>query len=130
VPSSNATQAVEFDHEEFRVYFLGEGVEQIRPMNDRAKADVLRTLRRGVLPRQAQDALIRAITRDAVLERVQVSRFLLEVCRMDSQASYTQENCSDIIIRMISGVRADDLSIKGLAIGADALRDKKLSGAA
>ena len=70
VPSANAAQAVEFDHDEFRLFFLGEGIaRQLRPMNERAKAEVLGIFRRGVLPRQAQHSLIRAVTRDTALDR-------------------------------------------------------------
>lgn len=130
VPSSNTAEAVEFDHDDFRLFFLGEGVaRQMRPpMNDRAKAEVLGIFRRGVLPRQAQHALIRAVKRDTMLDRLGVVNFLLNVGEMDVQASYTRENCSDIIIRMLSGVQGVGLTVSSLVFGADALRDRKLSG--
>lgn len=129
IPSVNATQAVEFDHDEFRLFFLGEGIaRQLRPMNTRARAEVLGTLRRGVLPRNAQHALIRAVKRDINLDRLLVVRFLLDVCGMDAQASYTQENCSDIIIRLLSGAKCGGLVINNLAFGTNALRDRKLEG--
>lgn len=76
ISSPNASQAVEFDHEEFRLFFLGEGIaDQLRPLNDRAKAEVLTTLRKGALPRQAQHAFIRAIKRDAKVDRLQAAKF-------------------------------------------------------
>ncbi len=129
VPSSNVEQAIEFDHDEFRLFFLGEGIaRQMRPMNDRAKAEVLGLFRRGVLPEQAQHALIRAVTRDTKLDRLRVVNFLLDVGGMDVQASYTRENCSDVIIRMLSGVQGGGLTVSNLVFGADALRDRKLSG--
>lgn len=130
VPSENAANAVEFDHDEFRLFFLGEGIaKQLRPMNDRAKAEVLGIFRRGILPKQAQHALIRSVARDAKLYRLKVIRFLLDVSEMDVQASYTRENCSDIIIRMLSGVPAKGLIVKNLVFGPDALRDRKISDA-
>lgn len=129
VPSSNVAQAVEFDHDEFRLFFLGEGIaRQVRPMNDRAKAEALGALRRGVLPREAQHALIRAVTRDTRLDRLQVVKFFLDIGSMDVQASYTQENCSDVIIRMLSDVQGGGLSVTNMVFGVDALRDRKLSG--
>lgn len=129
VPSVNASDAVEFDHDEFRLFFLGEGIaRQIRPLNDRAKAEVQATFRRGVLPRHAQHACIRAVTRDAALGRVSVAKFLLDIGRMDAQASYTQENCCDILIRLLSGAGDAGLEIADVAFGADALRDRKLTG--
>ncbi|HEX4133777.1 MAG TPA: hypothetical protein VHY84_04075 [Bryobacteraceae bacterium] len=128
IPSSNAAQAVEFDHDEFRVFFLGEAIaQQVLQLTDRAKADVLSTVRRGPLPQQAQDALARALMRHARMDRVQLVRFLLDVCRMDSQASYTQENCSALVIRMLSGAPPSDLVVTNLAFAPEALLDKQLS---
>ena len=129
VTSANANQAVEFDHDEFRLYFLGEGIaRQIRPMNNRAKAEVLGTFRRGQLPEDAALALFRGLTRDGTLDRVQAVRFLLEVASMDAQASYTHENTSEVIIRLLSGIDGNGLNIAGLSFGHDALRDKKITG--
>lgn len=130
VGTENAANAVEFDHDEFRLFFLGEGIaKQLRPMTDRAKAEVLAIFRRGVLPKQAQHALVRAVARDAKLDRLKVIQFLLDVGEMDVQASYTRENCSDIVIRMLSGVPAQGLIVKNLVFGPDALRDRKISDA-
>jgi len=129
VSSANATEAVEFDHDEFRLFFLGEGIaRQLRPMNDRAKAEVQGVFRRGVLPRQAQHSLIRAVTRNTQLDCLQAVKVLLEIGGMDAHASYTQENCSDITIRMLSGVSGGGLKISNMAFSSDALRDRKLSG--
>jgi len=128
VPSSNAEKAVEFDHDEFRLYFLGEGVaKQISPLDKRAAAEVFGTFRRGVLPPQAQQALVRSLSRDAKTELLEIVKFLLDVSGMDVQSSYTQENCSDIIIMLLNGVNAKKLTIKKLAFAVDVLRDKKLT---
>lgn len=127
VSSPNASQAVEFDHEEFRLFFLGEGLaEQIRPLNDKAKAEVLATLRRGVLPKPAQRAFIQAIKRHPTFERLQAAKFLLAVSALDGQASYTQENCGSLIVRLLSEVDAKGLQIQGIAFSSDSLRDRKL----
>lgn len=127
VPSPNAPNAVEFDHDEFRLFFLGEGIaSQLKPLNDRAKADVFGAFRRGVLPRQAQHALVRAITRGSDANRIDVIRLLATVSGMDAQASYTHENCGDIIIRLLNGVDGSDVAIYSLTFGTDALRDKKI----
>ena len=131
IPSANAARALEFDHDEFRLFFLGEGIaRQLQPSNERAKAEVLGIFRRGVLPRPAQHALIRAVTRNLRLDRLEVVRFLLDISGMDSQASYAHENCSDIIIRMLNGVDGGGLVVTSLAFGVDALRDRKLRGLA
>jgi hypothetical protein len=127
VNSPNASQAVEFDHEEFRLFFLGEGLaEQIRPLNDKAKAEVLATLRRGVLPKPAQRAFIQAIKRHPTFERFQAAKFLLGISALDGQASYTQENCGSLVVRLLSEVDAKGLEIQNIAFPSDSLRDRKL----
>lgn len=129
VPSSNAENAVEFDHDEFRHFFLGEGIaKQILPMGSRAKAEVFGTFRRGLLPMQAQHALVRSLSRNSENNRLEIVELLLDVSGMDSQASYTQENSSDIIIMLLDDMQGNGVTIKGLSFGLDILRDKKLSG--
>ncbi|WP_428622178.1 hypothetical protein [Sedimenticola sp.] len=131
VTSPNAEQALEFDHDEFRLFFLGEGLAQVvQPLNERAKADVLGVFRRGVLPKQAQHAFIRATTRNEKLDQLEVVKFLLEVADMDTKASYTQENSSDVVISMLSGLAGKGLNIQEMTFGPDALRDRKLSNLA
>lgn len=128
VPSPNSEQALEFDHDEFRLFFLGESLAQIiHPLNDRAKAEVLAAFRRGVLPQQAQQAFIRATTRNESLNQLDAAKFLLAVADLDARASYTQENSSEMVIRLLSGIDGENLTINGMSFGAEALLDRKLS---
>lgn len=127
VSSINAKDAVEFDHDEFRLFFLGECIaHHILPLNDSAKTAVLGCLRRGKLPKQAQHALILALMRDSKIARLNVARFLLDISRMDSQASYTHENCSDIIIQLLNKIDGENMDIGNLSFSADTFRDKQL----
>lgn len=129
IPSTNAANAVEFDHDEFRLYFLGEGIaRQIRPMSNRAKAEVLATFRRGPIPSDAVLALFRALTRDGSLRRADVIRFLFEVAGMDAKASYTHENIAALVIWLLSGIDGSGITIRGLSFDNDALLGKKLVG--
>jgi hypothetical protein len=128
VPSSNSDQAVEFDHDEFRHFFLGEGIaKQLNSLSDRAKAEVHGVFRRGLLPKQSQHSFLRAVMREIKSDPIDVVKFLLAVSSMDVQASYTQQNCSDIVIRMLSGIDGCGLEIHKMAFGIDSLRDRKLS---
>src|SRR5690606_26344058 len=128
VPSPNADQALEFDHDEFRLFFLGEGLEKVvRPLSDRAKAEVLGIFRRGVLPLNSQHAFIRAAKRNSKPTQLDIARFLIAVAELDSRASYTQENASDLIVLLLSGIDGEATTIKGMSFGPEALLDKKLS---
>jgi hypothetical protein len=128
ISSPNASQAVEFDHEEFRLFFLGEGIaDQLLLLNDRAKGEVLATLRKGVLPKPAQHAFIQSVSRNPNHDRLQVAMFLLGISTLDGQASYTQENCSWLVVRLLSELDAKGLEINALAFSPDALRERKLT---
>jgi hypothetical protein len=128
ISSSNAVNSIEFDHEEFRLFFLGEGLaSKIRPMNDKSKGEALAIFRKGVIPKHAQLAFVRAIKRDSVSDQLQVARFILEISALDGQASYTQENCAWLVISLLSDVDARQLEVRGLAFPPDALRDRKIT---
>lgn len=128
IPSSNAAEAIEFDHDEFRLFFLGEGIaKEVKLLDKRARAEMLGIFRRGVLPKQAQHAMLRSLKRENNIDQLEVVRFLLDIGKMDAQASYTQENSSDIVIRLLNGVDGKGLTIENLVFGSDALRDRKIS---
>jgi len=127
VASSNVPSAVEFDHAEFRSYFLGEGLAKlIKPQSDKAKTDVLAVMRKGVLSENSQIAFIRSISRDANLNCLSVAEFLFDVGGLDGQASYTQENCGVLSIRLLNKIDANGLEAEGIAFGNDSLRDSSL----
>jgi len=127
ISSSNAPDSVEFDHDEFRLFFLGEALADVlKSAGERAKAEALSALRRGVLPEQSLLSLLRALSRGSSIDQASVAQRLLEIGLLDGQASYTQENCGNLILRLLSNVDAEDLLITGLAFGVDSLRDRKL----
>ncbi|MBL4759571.1 MAG: hypothetical protein JKY80_01790 [Mariprofundaceae bacterium] len=129
VPSSSATSAVEFDHDEFRLFYLGEGIARLlKPLNDRARAEILAVFRRGVLPAPAHDALLRALKRDSSIKIIEVINFLIGISGMESRTSYSHMNCSHIIINLLSSEELSEMSIKDISFEANALRDKKLHG--
>ena len=127
IPSHNASNAVEFDHDEFRQFFLGAGLaEQIRGLDDKAKGEVLGTLRRDRLPEPAQLAFIQAIKQKSSLDNVQVAQLLLTISALDGQASYTQENCGSLIIGLLRDEDAMGFEVQGIAFPPNSLRDSKL----
>lgn len=129
IPSTNSANALQFDHEEFQHYFLGEGIaRQIRPMTARAQTEVLGTFRRGPIPHDAMWALFRAITRNGTLDRVNAIRFILDVAGMDAQASYTQENVGQLIPLLLNGIDGRAVTIHDFSFGHDLLPDKKIAG--
>lgn len=128
IASQNVNSAVEFDHDEFRLFFLGEGLaEQIKPLTDLVKAEVLGVLRRGILPEHSQIAFIRAVSRYEELNLIDIAKFLVQVGTLDGHASYTQENCTNLVIRLISGIDSQGINLENLTFGIDSLRDCNLN---
>ena len=129
IASSNTLDAVEFDHDEFKLFFVGEALaEVLKTKGDRAKTEALSALRRGILPEQSLIALLRALKRDDSFDRIAAARRLMEIGLLDGQASYTQENCGILVLRLLSDVDSQGLIVENLAFGADALRGRKLQG--
>lgn len=128
VASQDAHSAVEFDHDEFRQFFLGEGLAEIlRPTNASAKSELLSIVRRGVLPEHTKLSFIRAIDRNLAASHRDVAEMIAQVGKLDGLASYTQENCGYLLIRLLNKINAEELSVNELTFGVDALFDCSLN---
>lgn len=128
VSSSDIHAAIEFDHDEFRQYFLGDGLAALLRAANPVNFEIHSILRRGILPEHAQLTLTRTILHDLEAKKLAIINVLLEISKLDGQASYTQENCGRLIIRIASGLNANNLVINKISFGIDSLRDSNLSG--
>ncbi|UVL67551.1 pentapeptide repeat-containing protein [Pseudomonas sp. B21-031] len=127
VSSPDNNRSVEFDHDEFRQFFLGDGLGSIMsPDNKTSVSETLNILRRGILPEHTQIALVRSITRQGAESRLSAAALLSRISKMDGQASYTRENCGNLISRLLSGILANELLLEEISFGIDCLRDCKL----
>ena len=127
VASPDFNLAVEFDHDEFRQFFLGEGLAEIIKFSGRStKSEVLSVLRKGILPEHSQLAFIRSILRNIEFDRKKTAELFVEVGKLDGQASYTRENCGSLVMRLINNFDTDEIVIDDLSFGVNTLRDCKL----
>lgn len=127
ISSPDVNLAVEFDHDEFRQYFLGDGLARsIRPLNKDSSSETLSILRRGVLPENSLSALIRNLKRDCDQKLIEIARFISSVNKLDGQASYTKENCGNIILKILSDINSEGIELSDMVFGVDAMRDCKL----
>jgi len=132
VSSNDIATAVQFDHDEFRQFFLGDGLAaSVAPMNKPAIAEAFSILRRGVLPEHTQLSFIRAVKRnnDDDLSCLEAANFIAQVSSLDGQASYTKENCGNLIARLLSEIDAKESTFEDIVFGIDCLRDCKITGA-
>ena len=131
ISSNDIASAVQFDHDEFRQFFLGDGLAaSVAPMNKPAIAEAFSILRRGVLPEHTQLSFIRAVKRNnEKLSCLEAANFIAQVSSLDGQASYTKENCGNLIARLLSEIDAKESLFEDIVFGIDCLRDCKLTAA-
>ncbi len=128
VPSSNVQGAIEFDHDEFEHHFLGEAISDlcIATPGHSSRSDLLNTLRKGVLPAHTLIALVTALRRQNTNRQREIAGLLGEVALLDGQTSFTHENCSSIILTLLSDLKGESITLKRMSFPLHSLRDKRL----
>src|SRR5690606_26526633 len=118
---------IEFDHVEFRFFFLGEALaKDVRGFDDKARGESLAKLRKGQLPENAKNAFARAVIRSQEIDRRDVAEFFVNLSSLDIRGSYTHENCGNLAVRLLNEVDGRDFCISGLSFGVDSLRHCQL----
>ncbi len=129
VTSNNAEGAVEFDHDEFRQFFLGEAIANVcLTLTPASPADLLNVLRKAALPTQTSQSLVQAIKRGAGARQRQIVNHLVEVALMDGQTSFTQENCTSLVLALLSGADGTGVVLRRMSFPPNALRDLNVNG--
>lgn len=127
ISSANINSAVEFDHDEFRQYFLGDGLARsVLPINKNSQSEMLSILRRGILPENSQFEFIRALKRQDIDKIIDIAKFISSISKLDGQASYTKENCGNLALKLLSEIDSNGLELTEMVFGIDAVRDCKL----
>lgn len=127
ISSPDINLAVEFDHDEFRQYFLGDGLARaVLPLNRVSSSETLSILRRGILPENSQLEFIRSIKRYESEKVIEVAQFISSISKLDGQASYTKENCGNLTLKLLSELDSNGLELTDMMFGIDAIRDCKL----
>jgi uncharacterized protein YjbI with pentapeptide repeats len=129
IASSNSQNAVEFDHEEFRNYFLGEEIaRRCLQGQPSAKADIASVLRRGTLAESARTPIIQAIVRSGSDARKAAIELLSDVARIDGQSSFTHDNCASLILAFLSNMEPCGVTLTGMNFPENALCNKSFVG--
>lgn len=127
VKSSSSSNAREFDHDEFRLFFLGYGVsKQIVTLDDKAIPGIHNLLRKGSFPKRALDTVVCLLTSRDALDRLALVAYLIKIAGIDSKTSYSHETAGNIVIRLLDGIDGQGFEIANQTFGDDALRDLKL----
>lgn len=127
VLSNEVNSAVEFDHDEFRQFFLGEGLIRIFSQKNKDSIhEAFSILRRGILPEHTKLTFIRGIKRNSKQECIEVIDKLLKINKLDGQASYTKENCGSLVSGLLNGIDYGSNSINDIYFGVNQLADYSL----
>ena len=131
IPSPNVQGALEFDHDEFKQHFLGEAIATIcaEPTGS-IRSDLLNILRKGSLPTHALSSLVTALRRLEGKRQREIAALFCEVATLDGQTTYTHENCTELVLNLLSGLEGEPIVLRKMSFPPQALRDKKLKGIA
>lgn len=127
ISSTNIPLAIEFDHDEFRQYFLGDGLARaVLPISKNSSSETLSILRRGILPENSQLEFTRTVKRQDIDKIIEIAKFISSISKLDGQASYTKENCGNIALKLLSEIDSNGIELTEMVFGIDAVRDCKL----
>jgi hypothetical protein len=122
VPSGLGRNQFEFDHEDFREFFLGEQLGRYLSKAD--PTDIRRILRAEILSAWAIDTAIGiAVQRHTV--PAQLLELIQEVSKTDGPISYLRENCGSLAIRIME--KCPERAVRDLTFPIDALSGRILS---
>lgn len=128
IASGNVRDAMEFDHDEFRQFFLGEAIAELCLAHKGAShSGLLNALRKGVLPEQTISSAIQALTRLGTNQRRPIASTLAEIALLDGQTSFTHENCASLILALLTGEEGIEITLHRILFSPNSLRDKKLT---
>lgn len=118
---------IEFDHDEFRRFYLGEALGRAL-IEQRQHADLLSVISPDRLPPDTCDQALIHFERAGVPRTVGLET-VMTVARSASALSFARENCGSIVARLLSGdkSRSAPIEIEAIVFPLDSLLDRALS---
>ncbi|MEI6890840.1 MAG: hypothetical protein V5783_01600 [Pontiella sp.] len=124
--SDNASNTVEFDHDEFYQYFLGEAVASRLLSSSNNLDNTLTLLQKGELTSQAKSICALAIARAD--DGGKVVQRLKDVIGLDSRASFVHANATHILLSILNTTENNKpLTIEGMSFAASSTEHLTLS---
>ncbi|PND37900.1 hypothetical protein C1O66_10415 [Paucibacter aquatile] len=91
---------LEFDHDEFRRFYLGESLGSA--LADRNQADLLSIVSADRLPSDTCDQAVSHLLRVG-MQQSDCTAVVVDVARSSSPLSFARENCGALLVRLLSG---------------------------
>ena len=121
VSTGTAANALAFDHEDFKAFYLGEAVG--RALDSRLQGELRSMLKAGLLSRSASDEAISHIRRLGGDVAASLSA-LQTVARSETSASLVRENCGSLAIGLVED--GSPIELTNMSFPEDALRARSL----
>lgn len=120
---------LEFDHDEFRRFYLGEALG--RALVDRNQVDLLSIASADRLPADTCDQALNHLARTGA-RRSDCVAAVIDVARSSSPLSFARENCGALLVRLLSGESdgAAHRTVDSVVFPLNALVDRQLSNVA
>jgi hypothetical protein len=124
VSSGVGGSSLTFDHEDFRVFYLGEALGRV--MRRGESGDLRAMLQVGLLPRGAIEGAAKYLKRHAADVQSLLAQ-LAKVASGELPTSFARENCGGLVIRLLDGITAPGVELAEMTFPSDALRGRKLT---
>jgi hypothetical protein len=115
---------LEFDHEHFREFFLGERIGYY--LATEAAPDLRKMLRVDLVPNWALDTSVSTALR-AGATAANLVRFVVNTAKSESPVSFVRENSGALCIRLLDRKEHGDYSIDGLTFPSNFLQGRNLT---
>lgn len=118
-------ELVQFDHDEFRRFYLGEALGQA--LSEKQSADLISMLTVDQLPADTCDQALNHVERAGIPFSACVP-FVLSVAQNTSALSFARENCGALLVRLLDGLVAGNemTIIEEVSFPVDALSTRNL----
>ena len=117
-------KAVEFEHEEFRNFFLGHALADIlKEVNQNKKVVLHNYLRIGMLPKDSIDAFCRQMMNLNMPDRIRCAKYLVEISHEFSATSFVVSNISAVILQLLDRVSSSMLTLNMYSFPMQSLRN-------
>ncbi len=117
-----------FEHESFRMFFLGFAIARLITEYNEGNSylDLRNILRLRILPIEVVHSIVEFLKQEFGDHIIATIKLLVNFCSFDEKTSFTQENTSNIIIRLLNDVDFQNSELKNLQFPINALRSRRL----
>ncbi|OQY29400.1 MAG: hypothetical protein B6244_04085 [Candidatus Cloacimonetes bacterium 4572_55] len=110
------TNSYAFDHEEFKEYFLGEGIARIILEEDTYELKML--FRKEAISAQSLDSVYSFLSNNNFDPEKSI-KLLSDIALRGASSSYSRENCGGLIVRILRDVEVKSRKVEHVAMGSE-----------